>query len=61
MRMHSVYVFTCVCGRRHEVEETRFVCGCGREQEVHWKGEGGNGGKVKTVTEEYEKGEGREK
>jgi len=40
MRMHSIYVFTCVCGHKYEVEsEAPFICICGRRSEIAWGAE----------------------
>lgn len=40
MRMHSIYVFTCVCGHRYEVEsDAPFTCMCGRRSEIAWGAE----------------------
>lgn len=40
MRMHSVYVFTCVCGKHHEMEDAEaFTCSCGRRSEIAWGAE----------------------
>lgn len=40
MRMHSIYVFTCVCGHRYEVEsDAPFICECGRRSEIAWGAE----------------------
>ena len=40
MRMHSIYVFTCVCGHRYEVESNApFTCKCGRRSEIAWGAE----------------------
>lgn len=40
MRMHSIYVFTCVCGHRYEVESAApFICICGRRSEIAWGAE----------------------
>ena len=38
--MHSIYVFTCVCGHRYEVEsDAPFTCQCGRRSEIAWGAE----------------------
>lgn len=40
MRMHSIYVFTCLCGHRYEVESgAPFTCKCGRRSEIAWSAE----------------------
>jgi hypothetical protein len=40
MRLRSIYVFTCVCGHRYEVEsDAPFVCQCGRRSEIAWGAE----------------------
>jgi hypothetical protein len=40
MRMRSIYVFTCLCGKHHEVEEAEaFTCVCGRRSEIAWGAE----------------------
>ncbi len=40
MRLRSIYVFTCICGHRHEVEsDAPFVCNCGRRSEIAWGAE----------------------
>ena len=40
MRMQSIYVFTCLCGKHHEMEETAaFTCSCGRRSEIAWGAE----------------------
>jgi hypothetical protein len=37
MRLHSVYVLICPCGRRFEMRhEVRFRCSCGRVLEIAW-------------------------
>ena len=37
MRMHSVYMLVCPCGRRYERRhEVRFRCACGRVLEIAW-------------------------
>lgn len=40
MRMHSIYVFTCLCGKHHEMEAAEaFTCTCGRPSEIAWAAE----------------------
>jgi hypothetical protein len=40
MRLRSVYVFTCLCSHRYEVEsDAPFVCQCGRRSEIAWGAE----------------------
>lgn len=55
MRLHSVYLATCIrCGRDHQVQEPEFRCDCGLLIELQWRVKAPASKPERTITERYE-------